>query len=213
MAASQSSQSLLGNYLGLFASTEIFVFVFMEIVSKIETVQRVLFKSAELKDYIVFVVVFGLFSIFGTYIGIPGDYGSISNIRDIGPIVAGLAAGPYVGVATGLIGGLHRLTLGGNTAVPCALATILAGLLAGLVYQLNRKKLPGPVMAMLFGAGVEFFHAGLILAITRPFDVALTVVYDVIPEMIIAVSLGVGIAVIIFRDTIKSEKPVEMDED
>jgi sigma-B regulation protein RsbU (phosphoserine phosphatase) len=213
MAASQSSQSLLGNYLGLFASTEIFVFVFMEIVSKIETVQRVLFKSAELKDYIVFVVVFGLFSIFGTYIGIPGDYGSISNIRDIGPIVAGLAAGPYVGVATGLIGGLHRLTLGGDTAVPCALATILAGLLAGLVYQLNRKKLPGPVMAMLFGAGVEFFHAGLILAITRPFDVALTVVYDVIPEMIIAVSLGVGIAVIIFRDTIKSEKPVEMDED
>jgi sigma-B regulation protein RsbU (phosphoserine phosphatase) len=213
MAASQSSQSLLGNYLGLFASTEIFVFVFMEIVSKIETVQRVLFKSAELKDYIVFVVVFGLFSIFGTYIGIPGDYGSISNIRDIGPIVAGLAAGPYVGVATGLIGGLHRLTLGGNTAVPCALATILAGLFAGLVYQLNRKKLPGPVMAMLFGAGVEFFHAGLILAITRPFDVALTVVYDVIPEMIIAVSLGVGIAVIIFRDTIKSEKPVEMDED
>jgi sigma-B regulation protein RsbU (phosphoserine phosphatase) len=213
MAASQSSQSLLGNYLGLFASTEIFVFVFMEIVSKIETVQRVLFKSAELKDYIVFVVVFGLFSIFGTYIGIPGDYGSISNIRDIGPIVAGLAAGPYVGVATGLIGGLHRLTLGGDTAVPCALATILAGLLSGLVYQLNRKKLPGPVMAMLFGAGVEFFHAGLILAITRPFDVALTVVYDVIPEMIIAVSLGVGIAVIIFRDTIKSEKPVEMDED
>jgi sigma-B regulation protein RsbU (phosphoserine phosphatase) len=210
---SGGSQSLLGNYLGLFASTEIFVFVFMEIISKIETIQRVLYRSADLKDYVVFVVVFGMFSIFGTYIGIPGDYGSISNIRDIGPIVAGLAAGPYVGAAAGLIGGLHRLTLGGDTGIACSLATILAGLIAGLVYQLNNRRLLGPVQAVLFGAAMEFLHAGLLLAITRPLDVALTVVYDVIPEMIIAVSLGVGIAVIIIRDTVKVEGPVRMDED
>jgi sigma-B regulation protein RsbU (phosphoserine phosphatase) len=204
---------MMGNYLGLFATTEIFIFVFMEIVTKIETIQRVLFKNAEIKDYVAFVVIFGLFSIFGTYIGIPGDYGSIANIRDLGPIVAGLAAGPYVGLAVGLIGGLHRMTLGGVTGVACSLATILAGLLAGLVYRFNREKVLGIIPAIVFAVGIELLHAGLVLAISRPFDEALTVVYDVIPEMIIAVSLGVGIAVIIIRDIIKTEGPVSPDEE
>jgi sigma-B regulation protein RsbU (phosphoserine phosphatase) len=207
MSATGSSESMLGNYLGLFASTEIFIFVFMEIVTKIETIQRVIFKRAQLQDYAAFIVIFGLFSIFGTYIGIPGDYGSISNIRDLAPVVAGLAAGPYVGLAVGLIGGIHRLSLGGDTCGACSLATVLAGLLAGVVYRLNREKLLGVVPSMVFAAGIEFLHGGLVLAITRPFDEALMVVYDVIPEMIIAVSLGVGISVIIIHDIIKTEGP------
>ena len=38
---------MLGAYLGLFASAEVFIYVFMEIVTKIETIQRVIFKKAE----------------------------------------------------------------------------------------------------------------------------------------------------------------------
>lgn len=105
---------MFGELLTLFASTEIFIFVFMEIVTKLETIQRVIFKKATVRDYAVFVVIFGLFSIFGTYIGIPWEHGAISNIRDLAPIVAGFVAGPYIGVAVGLIGGIHRLFLGGG---------------------------------------------------------------------------------------------------
>lgn len=61
-----ASESLLGGYLRLFGSTEIFIFVFMEIVSKLETIQRVVFKRAHLLDNVIFVLVFGFFSIFGT---------------------------------------------------------------------------------------------------------------------------------------------------
>jgi sigma-B regulation protein RsbU (phosphoserine phosphatase) len=203
--SSPGSSSMLGSYLGLFASTEIFIFVFMEIITKIETIQRVIFKKARMQDYIVFVLIFGLFSIFGTYIGIPGNYGAISNIRDLGPMVAGLAAGPYVGLAVGLIGGVHRLTLGGVTGTGCSLATVLAGLLAGMVYRLNKEKLLGIIPAMVFAAGIEMLHAGLVLAISRPFTEALEIVIDIIPEMIIAVSLGVGISVIIIHDIMKTE--------
>jgi len=212
MSSSGLTESMLGQYLALFAGTEVFIYVFMEIVSKIETIQRVIFKKAVLLDYAVFVILFGLFSVFGTLVGIPDSYGSISNIRDLAPIVAGLVAGPYVGLAVGLIGGLHRLTLGGITCLACSLSTIMAGLLAGLVYHFRKGKLLGPVWAMLFAAGIELLHGAVALAISRPYDEALEVVVDVIPEMIVAVSLGVGISVIILHDVIKTEGPESMKE-
>jgi len=190
---------MLGEYLSLFASTEIFIFVFMEIVTKIETIQRVIFNKAQLRDYVVFVLIFGLFSIFGTYVGIPTDYGAISNIRDLAPMVAGLVAGPYIGLAVGLIGGIHRLFLGGDSALACALATILAGLLAGMVYRFRKGELLGIIPAMLFAVGIELLHAGLALALIRPFSEALDIVNTAIPGMIIAVSLGVGISIIIIH--------------
>jgi len=197
--------SMLGAYLDLFAGTEIFVFVFMEIIAKIETIQRVVFNKARLLDYGVFVVIFGLFSIFGTYVGMPGSYGAITNIRDLAPIVAGLVAGPYVGLAVGLIGGIHRLFLGGVSGVACSLSTILAGLLAGMVYRLNKGRLLGIIPAIVLAIGIELLHAGLVLLISRPFDQAVEVVRTSIPPMIIAVPLGVGIGVIIFHDVIRLE--------
>ena len=206
MSASGMSESVLGKYLGLFASTEIFIFVFMEIVTKIETIQRVMFKKAQLIDYIVFSLLFGLFSIFGTYIGMSENYGAISNIRDLAPMVAGLVAGPYVGLAVGLIGGIHRLFLGGVTCFACSLATVLSGLLAGMVYRLNKGKLLGIIPAMVFAAGIELLNAGTVLLIVHPFIEAVEIVLAVLPEMIIANSLGVGISVIILHNTIKSER-------
>lgn len=199
MAASENS--IFGQYLELFAHTEIFIFVFMEIVTRIEAVQRVIFRKAILRDHVIFILIFGLFSIFGTYIGIPNSTGAISNIRDVAPMVAGLVAGPYAGLAVGLIGGVHRFSLGGPSCVPCALATVLAGLLAGVIYRLNKEKLLGIIPAMAFAAGIEVLHAGLILLIVQPFADALDIVLSTIPQMIIAVSLGIGISIIIIHST------------
>ena len=208
MSAVGSSQSILGEYLSLFASTEIFIFVFMEIATKLETIQRVIFKKAKLNDYIVFILLFGLFSIFGTYIGLPGSYGAIINIRDLAPMAAGLVAGPYVGLAVGLIGGIHRFFLGGVTCVPCSLATVLAGLLAGLIYLLNKEKLLGIIPAMFFAVFIEVLHGGLVLLLVHPYTEALEIVLTSIPEMIIANSLGLGISFVILHSTKELGRPV-----
>lgn len=208
LSAAGSSQSMLGDYLRLFASSEIFIFVFMEIVTKIETIQRVIFKKARLSDYVVFTLLFGLFSIFGTYIGIPGSYGAITNIRDLAPMVAGLVAGPYLCLAVGLIGGIHRLFLGGVSCIPCSIATVLAGLFAGLIYISNNEKFLDIMSAMLFAVAIELMHAGLVLLMVHPFANALDIVLTSIPEMIIANSLGVGISIIIIHSTKESSRPV-----
>jgi sigma-B regulation protein RsbU (phosphoserine phosphatase) len=198
--AAVGSNSILGQYLALFASTEIFIFVFMEIVVKLDTIQRVIFKRAERVDYIWFILIFGLFSIFGTYIGTTETTGAIVNIRDLAPMVAGLIAGPWVGLAVGLIGGIHRFFLGGVSCVPCSLATVLAGILGGAVWVLNKEKLVGVVMAMLFAAGIELLHGGLALLLVQPYSLAVEIVLEAIPQMVIANSLGVGISIIIVHD-------------
>lgn len=195
---------MLGEYLGLFASTQTYIYVFIEIVTKVEIIQRVIFKKAMLSDYIVFILLFGLFSIFGTELGIPGSYGAIVNIRDLAPMVAGFVAGPYVGLAVGLIGGVHRFFLGGVTSIPCSLATVLAGLLAGLIYLLNKEKLPGIIPAMLFAVAIELINAGLTLFMVHPYTEALDIVLTSAPQMIIANSLGMGISIIIVHSTKES---------
>jgi LytS/YehU family sensor histidine kinase len=57
---------------------------------------------------------------------------------------------------------------------------------------------------MVFAAGFEVIHAGIVLAMVRPFTEAVEIVLDVIPAMIIAVSLGMGISVIVIHSTKES---------
>jgi LytS/YehU family sensor histidine kinase len=187
--------------LALFAETEIFIFVFMEIVSRIDTIQRVIIRKANWIDKIIFVAVFGAFSIFGTYVGIPLSSGAIINIRDFAPMMAGLAAGPLMGFCAGLIGGVHRLFLGGFTCVPCGLATVVAGITGGAINYFNKGKLIGILPGMLAAIGVEVVHGGLTLLIARPLADAIEVVKIAIPAMMVANGLGVAIGIIILHHT------------
>src|SRR4030043_397416 len=121
----------------------------MEIFTQIKSVQRVISQKANWYDTLFFILLFGGFSIFGTYTGIVLPGGAISSIRDLGPLVAGLVAGPVVGLGAGLIGGVQRYFIGGFTAVPCGMATVLAGLTGGIVYLINKKKVVGIFYAIL----------------------------------------------------------------
>jgi sigma-B regulation protein RsbU (phosphoserine phosphatase) len=187
--------------LALFAETEIFIFVFMEIVSRIDTIQRVIIRKANWVDKIAFVAVFGGFSIFGTYAGIPLPSGAIINIRDFAPMMAGLAAGPLMGFAAGAVGGIHRLLLGGFTCVPCSLATVLAGAIGGGINYFNKGKLIGILPGMLAAIVVEVIHGGLTLLIARPLADAIEVIKTAIPPMMVANGLGVAIGIIILHHT------------
>ena len=209
LAISEQMLSDWVNPQNFFASSWVFISVFMVLIVNVAPIERVIFKrKAQLRDYAVFIVLFGLFSILGTYAGVRGPGGSISNFRDFAPIVAGLVAGPYVGLAVGLIGGVDRLFLGGVSVVPCSLATVLAGLLAGLVYRFNKGKLLGLIPAMAFAVGIELLHGGLALALIQPLTLAVAVVVSLIPAMLVINAVGVGLSVIIItlKDDIRKLK-------
>lgn len=137
---------------------------------------------------IVIGVVFGLLSAYGTLMAVKLADGTIPNVRELGAMMAGVAGGPVAGLIAGLIGGIHRYSLGGTTMIPCGTATILVGLLSGLV----STKLTGKyylLKAAAVGLVLESFAMGLVFVFV-PFETAYMVVYQVYVPMIAASTIG-----------------------
>lgn len=150
-------------------------------------------------------VIFGLLAIYGTYSGVQTE-GAIANIRNIGPMIAGLIGGPWAGLGAGLIGGIHRLLMGGFTAIPCALGTVLAGLLAGLLYKLFRGEM-GIWKPVLFAFVMEVIDMALILLIARPFEEAWKLVRIIALPMILADTIGIAAFAFMYSTLLKLKKP------
>ena len=131
------------------------VFV-LYIFSKTELFRKLISGRADILDKFWTVIVFSAISMYGTFRGIPVE-GVIINFRDVGPMIAGLVGGPVIGGVAGLLGGLHRFVQGGDTALPCFVATVAAGVIAG--YAIYRWK--GRITLLrvtLLAIGVECLH-------------------------------------------------------
>ncbi|MDD4722685.1 MAG: LytS/YhcK type 5TM receptor domain-containing protein [Acidaminococcaceae bacterium] len=121
-----------------------------------------------LSAWALFTVIFSSLSIISSYYGTRID-GALASTRIVGTLMGGIIGGPYVGLSVGIIGGLHRYSLGGFTALSCAAATVIAGLLAGLVrYRIGFLNLKWQMAAMI-ALSAEIIQKGLTLAFAKPF--------------------------------------------
>jgi phosphoserine phosphatase RsbU/P len=185
------------SWIFLLTATLTFLHVFIDIVSNRKPFKLVLNNKGTWIDKLIVITLFGGFSILGTYMGTELPSGAILNYRDLGPMIAGLAGGPVVGLVSGLIGGIHRFTMDGFTTIPCGLATILIGLTCGLIKQWNGNKLISLPRAVSAAILMECFHFALVLLIARPFDDALKTVQIVALPMIISNAAGMIIALLL----------------
>jgi sigma-B regulation protein RsbU (phosphoserine phosphatase) len=164
-----------------------------------------------LKTQIILILLFGALSIYGTLSGI-GFLGAQINVRDLGPMLAGLLGGPLVGLGAGLIGATHRMTLGGFTMYPCSLATILAGLFGGIIWLARKRQFAGITIAVLFAILMEGLHMTLVLALCRPFDQALLVVSTVGFPMIMANAAGMFVFAFMVEN-LQNERKMQAERD
>ncbi len=181
------------------------IFVIAYLVTNLKPFQEVLEGKLNIKNQMILIVIFGVIAIYSTYSGFQVA-GAIANVRDLAPMIAGLVGGPVVGLGAGLIGGLHRLTIGGITAVPCAISTILAGFIAGLIWFINGKRFVGIWWAVLLAILMETLHMLLILLMVTPYSQALTVVSNIYIPMLVANGLGMFIFAFMITNVIKNSK-------
>lgn len=132
-----------------------------------KTFKRMANGSANVIDRIWVIFLFGLMSVYGTYAGTPigsemGTY--ILNFRDLGAMIAGVLGGPVVGFFAALVGGVYRLTVGGVTAIPCFIATIVAGVLSGCAIRYWKGKFTMR-RALAIAVVVELLHLLMIFPI------------------------------------------------
>lgn len=173
----------------------IFALVFI-LVMRFDISRRLLTGNANRYEKFVLSVLFGLFGIVGTYMGVPIQ-NAIANSRVIGVALGGILGGPLVGAAAGVIAGGHRycIDIGGFTAVACGLATIVEGVAGGLVYHRLKRNPFDPVAAFFTGIIVESLQMIILLIIPKPFEAAVTLVSVIGLPMILLNSLGLAVFV------------------
>ena len=193
--------SLIQTLLSLINSVAVIV-VIAYFLTRSSLFKRVLEKNMTWKDQILLVLIFGMFSIYGTLGGFR-ILGGIASIRDLGPTVAGLLAGPLVGLGAGIIGGVHRYLQGGFTALACGIAPIMAGLAGGAVYLLRRNRFLGIGRAVLLMICVELAHMAIVIAISHPREEAIALVENAIIPIVSANAIGIGIYGFIMMNLLK----------
>ena len=165
-------------------------------------------KAKTKKDIIALSFFFSLLSISGTYIGLNFN-GAILNTRNVGVIAGGILGGPYVSIITGLIAGIHRafVNLGRETAIPCAIATIIGGFLTAYVHRFIKSK-DRIFFGFLLACIVENISMGLILLIHKDKVLAQNIVASFYIPMVFMNSIGASVLILIVEDIIQKSEIV-----
>ena len=142
-------------------------------------------------------IIFGICSIMSTHLGV--DYKNmVINVRDIGPLAAGLFFDPVSGIISGLIGGAERYIagtyfgVGTFTTLSCSLSTLLAGFLAAAlnIFLYRGTRTPAFHSAVI-GMVMEVFHMYVVLLTHRnDMNAAYYIVKNCSIPMIIFTGLG-----------------------
>ena len=151
-------------------------------------------------------IIFGFCSVLSTHFGVDFNH-MMLNVRDIGPLAAGLFFHPLSGIIAGLIGGIERYIagtywgIGTYTTIACSVSTCLAGFVAALthIYIFKRKK-PNGTYAFFIGAVMEVFHMYAVLITHRDdMEMAFYVVKTCAISMIIFTGLGLATTSVVLQ--------------
>ncbi len=176
------------------------VTIVIYLVAQSKTMRDVIRWRATLTDRVWLVVIFGMLSVYGTLRGIDAG-GYLVNFRDLGPLIAGLLGGPLVGACAGAIGGFYRYGLGGWTALPCSLAPVAAGLIAG--YASRRwKGRPTYLRMVALSIVVEVVHIVVLVPLLTqaPPDVLIATIRTTLLPMIVTNSCGLMLFLYVMRE-------------
>lgn len=151
-------------------------------------------------------IIFGLCSVLSTHFGVDFNHMMV-NVRDMGPLAAGLFFDPVSGIIAGLIGGIERYIagtywgVGSYTTIACSVSTCLAGFVAALTHvYIFRRKRPNGVYAFFIGAVMEVFHMYAVLITHRDdMEMAFYVVRTCAIPMIAFTGLGMAASAIVLQ--------------
>ncbi len=187
----------------------IYVIILAFFISNLPIFKKIIHKD-EFKraDLIVLSVTFSIFGIISTYAG-TNVYGAIANTRIIGIMAGGILCGPFVGIVSGIIAGLHRFLydIGGITSVPCAITTILAGCLSALIYKKGDRSKRW-LYGFLGGIVIESIEMFLILMISKPYESALKIVKSIYFPMSLTNALGICILILLIQKSFSEKEQI-----
>lgn len=156
-------------------------------------------KELEWDAHIGIGIIYGITAILSTHFG--GNLGDmIINVRDLGPMIAGLFFHPVAGITAGIIGAFERylagtyFDVGSFTRIACSISTCFAGFFSAFmsIYIFKRKK-PSTAYAFFLGAVIEVFHMYVVFITHRDdMEMAFRVVKVCSVPMILFSAIGLA---------------------
>ncbi|MEI6839776.1 MAG: SpoIIE family protein phosphatase [Methanomicrobiales archaeon] len=181
------------------------IIVFAYLFTRSRYFLEVLEHHPRLSTQVLLIIVFGSLSVYGTISGVSLN-GAVLNVRDLGPIIAGLTCGPVVGIGAGLIGGTYRMAQGGPYMYTGFVAPVLAGLLSGIVYLVNKKELISSKYAVIFTILVESLISLITILVATPASQVVMIITVVAIPMIAINAVGVFIFTTIIHNLLDERK-------
>lgn len=184
-----------------------YFFVFIVLFSKRKFVKQLLQKEKlKISEEIVLTLIFGAIGIFSTYNGFIFE-GAIGNTRNMAVVFSGMLCGPFVGIGAGLIAGIHRFFVGGISAIPCGLATIIGGFLTAYLYKatdIEKRWLYALAVAMV----IESMSFGLIFLISKPYETAILIIRTLFGPMVLVNGIGSAILMLLTENIFKEKEQI-----
>lgn len=129
---------------------------------------KVFKKIPRLYQQLIIGIAYGGFCILSTEFGVEIK-GAVANIRDVGPLVAGMVFGGPAGIIAGLIGGVERFFAaywgkGMYSQIACSVSTVLAGFYAAGIrkYMFDDRK-PTWGFALAAAGVMEVIHLTILM--------------------------------------------------
>jgi|GEM_PF-65766 len=161
-------------------------------------------KIPQTASQIIIGLIFGAVACFATEFSVPITINGVTagiNVRDTAPICAGLFFGAPAGIIAGVIGGVERALAcmwgqGVYPVVACSVATVLAGIFAGLMHRIMFDgRRPSTLLAAMTALVCEVIHLTILL-LTHINDItaAMQLVNIVTVPMVVTNAAAVGLS-------------------
>jgi PAS domain S-box-containing protein len=100
-------------------------------------------------------------------------------------MAAGLICGPYIGIGSGIIGGLFRFAQGGPYMWTGLSAPILSGIIGGIMYLANKRRfVPTWIAVVLIGLSETLISCYTLVLVTKPQEFFSVVTMVAIPMVV-----------------------------
>lgn len=202
---STNADAFISPFMDMFEVLSVMLIMVL-IMSKTRFFKNMIDHKARKRDLLACLIMFSFMGIVAsTYILlIDNSYG---NVRNLIIMIAGLSGGPVIGIPAGIISGGYRFLMGGPTAVPCSIATIICGFLSSAVYVINGKRFLKHFWAVFLMFLFVGFEMLLILWLCP--NISIPYVQNLYPLMVFGAVVGMFLFLMIIKENRKPKVDYE----
>ena len=189
------------------------VLIIMIFSTRLKSVKAMIRRDYTRNDVIVCLIVFLVVGILSTLLTKNLGHSS-ANVRTMTVMIAGMFGGPVIGIPTAVVATVIRFFMGGPTALPCAVSTMICGFVARAIYIWNGKRfLRTTQSAILMFLFIGFEMLAIIIAL--PNRVAIPIVLEIYAPMTFVAVIGIILFKLVIAETRRKvdDTPVDPKEE